>query len=63
MNNDEIYKVISDLILKRNDTIHTTHYEGIAAVSEELRNYKKLVEEGIISEEDYNKKKNQIMGI
>ena len=63
-NNEEIFKTISDLLIQRQDkreenkkTISTNNN------AEELKQYKELLDSGIITQEEFDAKKKQLLGL
>lgn len=65
-NNYEIHKKISELLYSRQKEDKNNAGSVMANNtdrSEELRKYKKLYDDGVITEEDFNKKKSQIIGM
>lgn len=62
-NRDEIYETINKLLIERQGTSK----QVIALKTEEniddLKKYKSLLDEGLISEEDYIEKKKQLLGL
>lgn len=59
-NRDEIHKMISDLLIARQDK---KQVENKTNVTEELKQYKELLDNGVITQEEFEKKKKQILGI
>ena len=65
-NRDEIHKCISDLLLDRQrKPTPTTTLKQAAPQSnaDELKKYKDLLDSGIISQEEFNAKKKQLLGL
>ena len=66
INRDEIYECINNLLIERQgkakneETKQEIHHVSGA---EELKKYKNLLDEGIISQEEFDAKKKQILGI
>jgi len=63
-NNEEIFKTISDLLIQRQDkkeggkqTISTSNN------AEELKQYKELLDSGIITQEEFEAKKKKLLGL
>ena len=67
-NNKEVHKAISDLLIKRQEMKHT-NIEPIVVQSpststtEELKKYKELLDSGVITQEEFDAKKKQLMGL
>lgn len=60
-NRDEIHKAISDLLISRqNKPLAGENNKGSNA--DELKKYKELLDSGVISQEEFETKKNQLLG-
>lgn len=59
-NRDEIHKTISNLLITRQDKKQVVNN---TSTTEELKQYKELLDNGIITQEEFEKKKKQILGI
>lgn len=53
-NNDDIFNAISKLLLERQDAKNST---------EELKKYKDLLDSGVITQEEFDAKKKQLLGV
>lgn len=62
-NQNEVFSVISELLLKRQEETKTTTVKVQESGSEELKKYKELLDSGIITQEEFDAKKKQILGI
>lgn len=66
-NRDEIHEIIRDLLLKRQSKSvvapTTIRQEVQQSSAEELKKFKELLDSGIISQEEYNAKKKQLLGL
>ena len=64
-NQDEIHKTISTLLIKRQDkTPQTTIKQEIPqSNADELKKYKDLLDSGVISQEEFDAKKKQLLGL
>lgn len=62
-NKNEVHAVISELILKRQEETKTATVRVPESGSEELKKYKELLDSGIITQEEFDAKKKQILGI
>lgn len=67
-NNNEIHKVISDLLLARQSKNRENHptivkQEVSQSNADELKKYKNLLDSGIISQEEFEAKKKQLLGL
>ena len=64
-NRDEIYKVISGLIIARqNKTIETVSAaQGSGGYTEELKKIKELLDCGVITQEEFEAKKKQLLNL
>lgn len=65
-NQDEIHKCVSDLLIERqnkspSDT--TMKQETPRSDAEELKKYKDLLDSGVITQEEFNAKKKQLLGL
>ena len=66
-NNDEIHKAISDLLLERQSkpkTEATTIKQEIPqSNADELKKFKELLDSGVITQEEFDAKKKQLLGL
>ena len=62
-NRDELYRVVSELLIKRQGKQSVIVHEQIHGNAEEIRKYKELLDEGIITQEEFAAKKQQLMGM
>ena len=65
-NRDDVHKAISDLIIARQDKtapITTVKQEGHQSNADELKKFKELLDSGIISQEEFDAKKKQLLGL
>ena len=64
-NKDEVLSVISDLLLKRQEETKTTASKSSENLStaEELKKMKELLDMGIITQEEFDAKKKQLLGL
>ena len=64
-NRDEIHSAISALLVDRQDRKErgNTVQAAPASSAEELRQYKQLLEDGVISQEEFDAKKKQLLGL
>ena len=65
-NNDEIHRVVSKLLVDRQDKpvpAATIRQEVPQSKANELKEYKELLDMGIISQEEFNAKKKQLLGL
>lgn len=67
-NCDEIHKVMSDLLIARQNkkpsVAHTTIKQEVPqSNADELRKYKELLDLGVISQEEFDAKKKQLLGL
>jgi hypothetical protein len=61
-NNEEIHKTISELLLKRQDKkVETVKEEVKTSDADELKKYKELLDDGAITQEEYDAKKKEIL--
>lgn len=65
-NRDEIYKCISNLLIERQTKqaeAKTINQEFNRSGADELKKYKGLLDDGIISQEEFDAKKKQLLGL
>lgn len=65
-NSDEIYTIINDLLIKRQQEKAATSTTVIAPASDEadqLKKYKDLLDSGVITQEEFDAKKKQLLGL
>ncbi len=63
-NRDDIYKVISKLLaMRQNKTHHVTTVQASSSNADELKKYKELLDSGIITQEEFDAKKKQLLGL
>lgn len=64
-NRDEIQKCIIDLLIDRQQKTKPAVVETVPAASnaDELKKYKELLDSGIISQEEFDAKKKQLLGL
>lgn len=64
-NRDEIHNVISNIISNRQNkqTVTTTIKEVSQSNADELKKFKELLDSGIISQEEFEAKKKQLLGL
>lgn len=64
-NRDEIHSVISDLIIQRQkkSEVLETQQNAPESIPKELKKYKELLDDGVITQEDYDAKKKQLLGL
>lgn len=61
---DEVHKIISDLIIDRqNSKQNNVIVKGNNSNADELKKYKELLDSGIITNEEYEAKKKQLLGL
>ena len=63
LNAEEISNVINDLLQKRQATRGTTTVVNRSSNAEELSKFKKLLDEGISTQEEFDAKKKQLLGL
>lgn len=61
-NNIEIHQAISSLLLKRQDK-HTVSQNAAESSADELKKYKDLLDAGVITQEEFEAKKKQLLGL
>ena len=64
-NRDEIHKVLSDLIIERQEkpVMNTIRQEVKQSDAEEIKRFKELYDQGIISQNEFEAKKKQLLGL
>lgn len=62
-NCEEIHKTISDLIIERQKKSVHTETVATPATTDELKKYKELLEDGVITQEEFDAKKKQLLGL
>ncbi len=65
-NNHEIYKIISDLLVERqgkSNTSTTVIQEVPQSNADELKKFKELLDMGVITKEEFDAKKKQLLGL
>ena len=64
-NKEEVLSVISDLLLKRQEETKTTTIQSSGNINtvEELKKYKDLLDAGVITQEEFDAKKKQLLGL
>lgn len=65
-NRDEIHKCVSDLLIERQSkptTSTTIKQEVHKSDADELKKYKELLDSGIITQDEFNAKKKQLLGL
>ena len=61
-NVEDIYKIINDLIIERQNR-KSEHMESKFSAADELKKYKELLDSGIITQEEFDAKKKQLLGL
>lgn len=61
-NRNEVFEEISKLLLERQDKSRTT-VENTTDVSAELKKFKELLDSGIITQDEFDAKKKQLLGL
>lgn len=62
-NQNEVFSIISELIVKRQEETKTATVKAPESSSDELKKYKELLDSGVITQEEFDAKKKQILGI
>ena len=64
-NADEIYEVVSKLLIERQQAQNITTAPAFRATdeTEQLQKFKKLLDDGVITQEEFDAKKKQILGL
>ncbi len=64
-NNVEIHKIVSDLLIKRQNKTNeiTVNKETFQSNADELKKYKDLLDSGVINQEEFDAKKKQLLGL
>lgn len=67
VNRDEVHNAISELLMKRQDSVKTAStpvkMEMPKSEADELKKYKELLDSGVISQEEFDAKKKQLLGL
>ena len=65
VNQQEVYSVISEVLLKRQEETRTATAQSTASTStpDELKKYKELLDTGLITQEEYDAKKKQLLNL
>ena len=65
MNRDDIHKVLSDLIVARQNRGTEIKVDNVTNTSnaDELKKYKDLLDSGVITQEEFDAKKKQLLGL
>ena len=62
-NQDEVYKKISDLLKQRQDKTTPAPASSPSSNAEEIKKYKELLDMGVISQEEFDAKKKELLGL
>ena len=62
-NRDDVHCAVSDLLVNRNTTPPVVYHEKEKVDADELRKYKKLLDDGVITQEEFDAKKKQLLGL
>lgn len=62
-NRDEIFSAITKLLLERQNNSKQTSTQAEKGCAAELKDLKQLLEDGIITEEEFNAKKKELLGL
>lgn len=65
-NNDEVHKIISTLLSERkdkNESMTTIKQEAVQSCADEIAKFKALLDEGAITQEEFDAKKKQLLGL
>lgn len=62
-NSEEVYSVISNLLVSRQNNKKNDKNDDISGGADEIKKYKELLDSGAITQEEYDKKKNQLLGL
>ncbi len=65
-NSNEIYEILNQLLIERQSKKNNEHINNIEAKSDEadqLKKYKDLLDSGIITQEEFDAKKKQLLGL
>ncbi len=65
-NNDEVHKTISTLLIERkgkNESMTTIKQEAVQSCADEIAKFKALLDEGAITQEEFDAKKKQLLGL
>lgn len=61
-NNDEIHKILCEIVMNRSNAKETTIINPYSS-ADELKKYKGLLDQGVISKEEFDAKKKQLLGL
>lgn len=62
-NQNELYSAITTLLLERQQSkIHNSH-ETITSYADELKKYKELLDDGVITQDEFDAKKNRLLDL
>ena len=65
-NRDDIYQIVNDLLIKRQTNTNTAPVATstpAASNADEIKKYKELLDMGVISQEEFDAKKKQLLGL
>ena len=62
-NQNEVFSVLSELLLKRQEETKISFKAPERSIADELKRLKELLDSGIITQEEFNAKKKQILGL
>ncbi len=63
INREEVYNCLSELIRRQNQPSNVISTQAVGTASEQLIELKKLLDSGIITEEEFDAKKKQLLGL
>lgn len=63
MNRDEVFKTISELLMKRQEETKVSSANANHGSTDELKKLKELFDAGIITQEEFDAKKKQLLGL
>ena len=62
-NSSEIYDVINNLLIKRQEDKNQTNIVSVKDETEQLKKYKDLLDSGVITQEEFDQKKKQLLDL
>lgn len=62
-NRNEVFSAISNCLIERQDLLHSSGNAPISSHADELKKYKELLDGGVISQEEFDAKKKQLLGL